>query len=88
MTEKNSYAIVAPAYAAAAAILLDRPASRRAGAFLAFVLVSVGVLPEILWRVSRDFGLWWDPLTAVAVAAALAVAILRRGDPFAFEAAA
>ena len=88
MTEKNSYAIVAPAYGVAAAILLDRPASRRAGAFLGLVLVSVGVLPEILWRVSRDFGLWWDPLTAAAVAAALAVAILRRGDPFAFEAAA
>ncbi|HKD16426.1 MAG TPA: glycosyltransferase family 87 protein [Thermoanaerobaculia bacterium] len=83
MTEKNSYAIVAPAFAVAAAVFLDRPETRRAGNALAFVLVSVGVLPELLWRVSRNFGLWWDPLTVLAVAIALSTAILRRGDAFA-----
>ena len=88
MTEKNSYAIVAPAYAVAAAALLARSATRRAGWLFAFVLVSEGVLPELLWRVTRDFGLWWDPLTALAVAAGLTAAIVRRGDPFAEVAAA
>lgn len=82
MTEKNSYAIVAPAFAVGAAILLERPATRRAGWFLAFVLLSVGILPEVFWRLTHDFGLWWDPLTILAVGAGLATAILRRGDPF------
>jgi Glycosyltransferase family 87 len=86
MTEKNSYAIAAPAYAVAAAALLSRPASRPWGGALAFLLVSEGILPELLWRVSRDFGLWWDPLTAVFVAAGLAWAI-GRGRPI-FGAAA
>lgn len=83
MTEKNSYAIVAPAFAVAAAVFLEQPETRRAGNALAFVLVSVGVLPELLWRVTRSFGLWWDPLTVLAVAIVLAAAILRRGDAFA-----
>jgi hypothetical protein len=42
------------------------------------VLLSVGILPELLWRSSRDFGLWWDPLTVIGVALVLAWAILRR----------
>ena len=83
MTEKNSYAIVAPAFAAAAAVFLERRQTRRAGAALAFVLVSVGVLPEVFWRLTHNFGLWWDPLTVLAVAIALCAAILRRGDAFA-----
>jgi len=82
MTEKNSYAIAAPVLALAAAVLLADPATRRAGIFLAAVLVSVGVLPELLWRVTRDFGLWWDPLSLAAVAIFLAAAILRRGTVF------
>lgn len=89
MTEKNSYAIAAPALAFTAAVLLGEGASRRAGLFLAAVLVSVGVLPELLWRVTRDFGLWWDPLSLVAVSVFLAAAIVRRGTVFpAGEAAA
>ena len=76
MTEKNSYAIVAPAFAVSAAVLLERPATRRAGWFLAFALLSVGILPEVLWRVTHDFGLWWDPLTIAAVAVRA-----RRRDP-------
>jgi alpha-1,2-mannosyltransferase len=88
MTEKNSYAIVAPAFAVAATALFERSETRRAGWFLAFVLLSVGVLPEVLWRVSHEFGLWWDPLTVAAVAAGLAWAIVRRGDPFAAGASA
>ena len=88
MTEKNSYAIVAPAFAVAAAAMLQHPQSRRAGGFLAFVLLSVGILPELFWRATHDFGLWWDPLTVLVVAVFLVGAIVRRGDPFASEAAA
>ncbi len=86
MTEKNSYAIVAPAFAVSAAVLLERPATRRAGWFLAFTLLSVGILPEVFWRVTHDFGLWWDPLTILAVGCGLAGAILRRGNAFSFAA--
>ncbi len=86
MTEKNSYAIVAPAFAVSAAVLLERPATRRAGWFLAFALLSVGILPEVFWRVTHDFGLWWDPLTILAVGSGLAAAILRRRDPFSLPA--
>jgi len=82
MTEKNSYAIVAPALALAAAVLLAAGPTRRAGLFLAAVLVSVGVLPELLWRATRDFGLWWDPLSLAAVAIFFTVAIVRRGTVF------
>ncbi|MGE5414068.1 MAG: glycosyltransferase 87 family protein [Syntrophomonadaceae bacterium] len=83
MTEKNSYAIVAPALGVAAALLLPAASTRAAGLFLGAVLLSVGVFPELFWRVSRDFGLWWDPLTIAAVAAILASAIVRRGAVFA-----
>jgi len=82
MTEKNSYAIAAPVLAFTAAVLLAEGPGRRAGVFLAAVLVSVGVLPELLWRVTRDFGLWWDPLSLAAVAIFLAAAIVRRGTVF------
>jgi alpha-1,2-mannosyltransferase len=85
MTEKNSYAIVAPAFAVSAAASLGRPMTRRLGWLLVFVLVSVGVLPELLWRLTRNFGLWWDPFTVLVVGASMAYAILRRGEVFAFE---
>jgi len=84
MTEKNSYAIVAPAFAVGAAACFAFGGERRFGWLLAVVLLSVGILPEIFWRVTRDFGLWWDPLTVLAVAVAMAYAILRRGRVFAF----
>jgi len=85
MTEKNSYAIVAPAFAVSAAACFATASTRPVGWFLAAVLLSVGILPELLWRVTRDFGLWWDPLTVLAVGGAMAYAILRRGQVFAFE---
>jgi hypothetical protein len=59
--------------------------TRRLGWLLVFVLVSVGVLPELLWRLTRNFGLWWDPFTVLVVGASMAYAILRRGEVFAFE---
>src|SRR5262249_11748286 len=82
MTEKDSYAIAAPALAVTAAVFLEGASTRRAGLFLAVVLVSVGVLPEFLWRVTHDFGLWWDPLSLAAVAVLLTAAIVRRGSAF------
>src|SRR5262249_23713222 len=77
MTEKNSYAIAAPPLAVAAAVFLEREPTRRAGFFLAAVLLSVGVLPELLWRVTHDFWLWWDPLALGAVAGLLALPVGR-----------
>jgi len=85
MTEKNSYAIVAPAFAVGAAACFADARTRPAGWLLAAVLVSVGILPELLWRLTRDFGLWWDPLTVLVVGGVMTFAIIRRGQIFSFE---
>ena len=42
------------------------------------MLVSIGLFPELLWRVDRNFGLWWDPLMMLTVFAAAAARILTR----------
>jgi hypothetical protein len=47
-----------------------------------FVLVSIGVFPEVFSRIDRDLGLWWDPLMMVLVYALLASRILRRQPLF------
>lgn len=75
MTEKNSYAIVAPALAVTSLACLSGQGSRRFGWFLAFVLVSIGIFPEIFGHLFRDFGLWWDPLMLAAVGGFLAFRI-------------
>ncbi len=80
MTEKNSYAIVAPAFSVAAVGSLAERRTRPFGWLLAFTVVSVGVFPELLWRLDRSFGLWWDPLIVTVVGAALALRI-SRGAP-------
>jgi alpha-1,2-mannosyltransferase len=80
MTEKNSYAILAPVLAVAAMDCVSSPQARRLGWWLVFVLISIGVLPEVFWRIDRDFGLWWDPLMMLTVYAAVTVRILR-GQP-------
>jgi hypothetical protein len=82
MTEKNTYAIAAPAFAAAAAALLGSPAHRLEGWLLATALLSIGLLPQAMWPVSRDFGLWWNPAVFLAVSAFLAWRILRDGAIF------
>ena len=78
MTEKNSYAILAPVLAVVAMGCLSARPTTRLGWWLVFVLVSIGVLPELFWRIDRDFGLWWDPLMMLTVYAAVAVRLLRR----------
>jgi alpha-1,2-mannosyltransferase len=71
MTEKNSYAIVAPAFAVSAVAWLSVDRDRRLGWFFAFVLVSIGIFPEIFGHLDHGFGLWWDPLVVTAAAGAL-----------------
>lgn len=78
MTEKNSYAIVAPVLGVFAAGCLAAKATAPLGWWLVFVLVSIGLFPELLWRVDRNFGLWWDPLMMLTVFAAAAARILTR----------
>jgi hypothetical protein len=82
MTEKNSYAIVAPPLAITAASWLSSRRTASLGWGLAFVLVSIGVFPELFSRIDRNLGLWWDPLMMLLVSALLASRILRRQPLF------
>ena len=78
MSEKNSYAIVAPPLAITAASWLSSQRLARLGWGLAFVLVSIGIFPELFSRIDRNLGLWWDPLMILLVYVLLASMILRR----------
>jgi alpha-1,2-mannosyltransferase len=78
MTEKNSYAIVAPAFAVAAVACLEKGRTRRFGWLLVFAVVSIGIFPELFWRVDKGLGLWWDPLIVTIVGSALAFSIATR----------
>lgn len=82
MTEKNSYAIVAPPLAIAAASWLSSRRTAWLGWTLVFVLVSIGVFPELFSRVDPNLGLWWDPLMMVLVYGLVASRILRRQPLF------
>jgi alpha-1,2-mannosyltransferase len=84
MTEKNSYAIVAPPIAVAALHCLESDPSAWRGRTLVLALLSIALLPELLWRFNRDFGLWWDPLAIAVVGGILAWAILSRRQAFLF----
>ena len=75
MTEKNSYAIIAPAFAVSAVACLADKRTRPFGRLLVFAVVSVGVFPELFWRLDKGFGLWWDPLIVTVVGAVLALSI-------------
>ena len=79
MTEKNTYAIAAPALGIAAACAFST-ARRAAGAVFAGALVSIGVFPEAFHRIDPDLGLWWDPLALCVVAVVLTVEIVALPD--------
>jgi len=87
MTEKNTYAIAAPALGIAAGWAFTESRRSALGWLLAAVLVSIGVFPEAFHRIDPGFGLWWDPLALSAVAVAVAAGILRRRRPEAVGAA-
>jgi len=76
MTEKNTYAIAAPALGVAAGWAFAEGRSGL-GWLLAAALISIGVFPELFHGLDPGFGLWWDPLAMSAVAAALVAGILR-----------
>jgi hypothetical protein len=83
MTEKNTYAVIAPALAIAAVVLICSKSAAVAGGILAFALVSIGAFPEIFRPLDPDLGLWWDPLVLAAAAGALGWTLVRtaRGSP-------
>ncbi len=80
--ESHSYAIVAPPLAILAASWLSSERTARLGWGLAFVLLSIGVFPELFSRIDRNLGLWWDPLMMIFVSGIVASRILRRQPLF------
>jgi alpha-1,2-mannosyltransferase len=78
MTEKNTYAVIAPALSVAAVVMLSRKPTVVPGRIVALALVSIGIFPEIFRRFDPNLGLWWDPLALCAAAGALA-GTLRTG---------
>jgi len=81
MTEKNTYAIAAPAMGVAAGCAFADGRRSPFGWLLGAALVSIGVFPEAFHRLDPGFGLWWDPLALSAVAIAVVAGILRRKRP-------
>ncbi len=63
MTEVNSYVIVAPSIAYYAVYYLKMEVSPKLGWSLAFIGLSIGLLPELVRPFTKHLGLWWDPLT-------------------------
>ena len=64
MNESNGYVIVAPAMAAVAIRLLERP-HRAAGWVLVAIMLSIGILPELIRDLAPGFSLWSKPLLTV-----------------------
>lgn len=78
MTEGNSYVIVAPILAVYAIHFLQIDIHPKLGWGLVFMGFSIGVLPEILRRVDRNFSLWWSPLMMLLFSAILVYTTLSR----------
>ena len=62
MTELNSYVILAPVLAVLALHYFDQPSRRTVGAVLIGVILSMGLLPEIVRPWDPHFALWWFPI--------------------------
>lgn len=79
MNESNGYVIVAPAMAVLALRWLDQPGRRNQGWALLAIMLSIGIVPEMLRGFARDFSLWWKPLaTMIFLALLVADALPRR----------
>jgi hypothetical protein len=65
MNEVNTYILMMPGCGLLAAILYERDGGRRMAYALYTVVVTIGILPELMRRVTGTFGLWWDPLMAL-----------------------
>ncbi len=65
MTEVNSYVIVAPSIAYYAVHYLKIEINPKLGWSLAFMGLSVGILPELVRPFIKHLGLWWDPLAMI-----------------------
>jgi len=80
MTEGNSYVIVAPVLAVYAVRFLLVEGRPILGWGLAFLCFSIGVLPEIVRGVDRNFGLWWPPVMMLMFGAFLTHMVFS-GEP-------
>lgn len=78
MTEVNSYVIVAPILSLYAVRFLIVEGHSTLGWGLVFMGLSIGILPEIVRRIDRNFGLWWQPLMMVILSGILIYSSLSR----------
>ncbi len=77
MNEVNSYVILAPAVGIAAVYFLEVDVHRGTGWLLTFIVLSLGLLPELLWRLSRNFALWWHPLMTIVFLSSMLWRVLQ-----------
>ncbi|MGQ0666583.1 MAG: glycosyltransferase family 87 protein [Nitrospiraceae bacterium] len=65
MNEVNTYILMVPGCGLLAAYFYDQHGGRGVAYTLYGVVVTIGILPELARRVTKTFGLWWDPLMAL-----------------------
>ncbi|TKS61578.1 MAG: hypothetical protein EWM72_00326 [Nitrospira sp.] len=65
MNEVNTYILMVPGCGLLAAYVYERRGGRRMAYTLYAVVVTIGILPELMRRVTGTLGLWWDPLMAL-----------------------
>ncbi len=68
MTEANSYVIVGPAMGIMAVYLGSREKRVGLGWAVAVMVLTIGLLPEPLRRLTPNFSLWWHPTMAILFA--------------------
>jgi len=65
MNEVNTYVLLAPVCGLFAGYLYEVQGLRRAACLVYAIVGSIGILPELVRRISKTFALWWDPLMAM-----------------------
>ncbi len=78
MNESNGYVIVAPAMATVAIRLLET-AHRTSGWVLVAIMLSIGILPELIRDLAPDFSLWAKPLMTIVFMGIVIRVTMKRG---------
>jgi hypothetical protein len=80
MNEVNTYILMVPGCGLLAAYFYDQRGGRGVAYTLYGVVVTIGILPELTRRVTKTFGLWWDPLMALVFLGVVLWLMLRENS--------